>query len=304
MADAVQKGLEFVAVTDHDIVNREATMLLERAGIASCEAVEVSARDYDREHSLHLTFYAKQISARTDVILQGIRDGRTAKIRAQCELLSGNGFHISLADLIVFAHEHRMSTDSISNGHIATFIIQNPENLKVAAKIIGREITGRADFIQTFLKEFSPFREIGYSKVPDYEPSIALVGELARENHAVVSVAHPNFTFEKYGEIAEFESRMTKYAELGIRAIEINPFANATWIESIQRTANRVGMILTFGSDSHGEADERHQGLGGIHALAQANPQIVQKSMDQLISAIRQEDIEYRRNAIWYGLPA
>lgn len=255
----MRKGLEFVAVTDHDIVNREATILLERAGIASCEAVEISARDYDREHSLHLTFYARQISARTDEILQGIRDGRTAKIRAQCELLSGNGFHISLADLIVFAHSHRMSTDSISNGHIATFLIQNPENLRIAAKIIGREIIGRADFIQTFLKEFSPFREIGYIKVPDYEPSVELVSELARENHAIVSVAHPNFTFEKYGEIAEFASRMTTYAELGINAIEINPFANQVWMDAILRTADRVGMILTFGSDSHGEADERHQ---------------------------------------------
>lgn len=70
VADAVEKRLEFVAVTDHDIVNREAKTLLERAGIASCESVEVSARDYGREHSLHLTMYAREINTRTDAILQ------------------------------------------------------------------------------------------------------------------------------------------------------------------------------------------------------------------------------------------
>ncbi len=304
VADAVKKQLEFVAVTDHDIVNREAKILLERAGIASCESVEVSARDYTREHSLHLTFYAREINARTDAILQSIRDGRTEKIQAQCELLASNGFDIHLGDLIAFAHQYRMSTDSISNGHLATFIMSNPENRRLANAIAGREIDGRADFIQTFLKEFSPFKKVGYVKVPDYEPSIGLVAELARENHAVVSIAHPNFTFEKYGEISEFESRMGEYADIGITAVEINPFANGEWLDSVRKTSERVGMILTFGSDSHGEADERHQGLGGLHSISQSNPQLVQCSMDQLLSIIRQEDVANRRNALKYGLPA
>lgn len=246
VAEAVGKNLEFVAVTDHDLVNREAKALLEKNGIASCESVEISARDYDREHSLHLTFYAREINARTDAILQGIRDGRVEKIRSQCELLEKNGFDIHLSDLIAFAHGLGMSTDSISNGHIGEYAMQKPHNRALATKIAGRPIVQRMEFIQAFLKDFSEFREIGYVQVRDYEPSVELVAELARENRAVVSVAHPNFTFEKHGGIEEFERRMAAYAKLGITAIEVNPFANWVWIDSIIKTADRVGMILTF----------------------------------------------------------
>lgn len=286
VADAVEKNLEFVAVTDHDLVNREAKALLENNGIASCESVEISARDYAREHSLHMTFYAQEINARTDAILQGVRDGRVEKVRAQCELLARNGFEISLTDLILFSHSLGMSTDSITNGHIAEFAMQSVQNRKLASKIAGRTISSRIEFIQAFLKDFSEFKEIGYVKVPDYEPSVELVAELVRENRAVVSVAHPNFTFEKYGGIEEFEKRMTVYAKLGITAIEVNPFASWVWIDSIIRTADRVGMILTFGSDSHGEEDARHLGLGQLHRIARMAPQIVQESMERVVETI------------------
>jgi histidinol phosphatase-like PHP family hydrolase len=304
VADAVEKRLEFVAVTDHDIVNREAKILLERFGVASCESVEISARDYGRKHSLHLTFYAREINARTDAVLRGIREARTGKIAAQCELLASHGFAICLADLVIFAHRYRMSTDSISNGHIAAFVMLDPANRRLASAIAGREIANRADFIQSFLKEFSPFRNVGFAKVPDYEPTVVLVSELARDNRAVVSVAHPNFTFEKFGEIAEFESRMGEYAELGISAVEINPFADAAWLASVRTTADRVGMMLTFGSDSHGEIDERHRGLGGLHEIAITDPRLVQDSMDRLLSAISGRNASDRRNALKYGLPA
>lgn len=287
VADAVEKNLEFVAVTDHDFVNREAKVLLEANGIASCESVEISARDYEREHSLHLTFYAREINARTDAILQGVRDGRVQKVRAQCELLAKNGFHISLDELIDFSHGLGMSADSITNGHIAEFAMGSEHNRKLAAKIAGRRISSRIEFIQAFLKDFSTFKEIGYVKVPDYEPSIELVAELARENRAVVSVAHPNFTFEKYGGIEEFEKRMEVYAKLGISAIEVNPFANWVWIDSVIKTAERTGMILTFGSDSHGEEDARHLGLGQLHRIARMAPQMVQESMERVVGIIR-----------------
>lgn len=197
-----------------------------------------------------------------------------------------------------------MSTDSISNGHIATFVMLNPKNRRLANAISGREIAGRAEFIQAFLKEFSEFKKVGYVKVPDYEPSIELVAELARENHAVVSVAHPNFTFEKYGGIPEFEARMGAYAEMGIAAVEVNPFAEADWLDSVRKTSDRVGILLTFGSDSHGEADERHRGLGGLHEIASTEPWLVQESMDRLLSVISGRNIADRRNALKYGLPA
>ncbi|MFZ4462059.1 MAG: PHP domain-containing protein [Patescibacteria group bacterium] len=67
------RKLEFVAVTDHDYVNKTATQLLKANGIESCEAAEISARDYENKHSLHITFYAKHISDRTIKILDSVR---------------------------------------------------------------------------------------------------------------------------------------------------------------------------------------------------------------------------------------
>jgi hypothetical protein len=88
---------------------------------------------------------------------------------------------------------------------------------------------------------------------------------------------------------------MKKYATMGIRGIEVNPFANEEWIQAIKKTTNAVGAILTFGSDSHGEEDPRHMGLGGLHAISQGEPLLVQNSMDQLMSIILQKDIVANR---------
>ena len=291
VAKAVKAKLELVIITEHDLVNRDGKRLLQKHGIRSFDGVEISARDYTHKHSLHLPFYAEHISSRVDTALASIRMGRIGKVKAQCEKLEKNGFLISYMRLEDFALRNRMSPDCVTNYHLAGCLLSEPHNHERIKQICGRDVTDQGAFIRLFLKDFSKYRDIGYAPVSDYEMSIEDVVDHARKDHAVVSVAHPNFTFLPQGEIAGFEQRMPEYAKLGIQGIEVNSCANDAWITSIQATAARLNMILTFGSDSHGDADDQHQSLGNLHPIATAEPRLVEGAMDQLLAIILGKDI-------------
>lgn len=210
---AVARKLELVIVTDHDRVNREARALLEKAGIASLDGVEISTKDYDSEHSLHVLLYADSISSRTEQVLAAVRSGREEKVRRQCELLRKNGFPITFEELALHAERSRIGIDCLTNGHISHFLLQSEEARKRAAEIAGRPVETKTDFIWAFLKEKSDFPEVGHVQVAEYEPGIGEITALAKRDGGLLSVAHPNFSFSRYGGLTAFESRMRKYSQ-------------------------------------------------------------------------------------------
>ncbi|MFZ4462061.1 MAG: hypothetical protein ACOYN2_06280 [Patescibacteria group bacterium] len=95
---------------------------------------------------------------------------------------------------------------------------------------------------------------------------------------------------------------MAQYKKLGITGIELNPFANAAWLESVVNTARRTDLILTFGSDSHGKSDETHHELGDIHSIAHESPLLIQGSMDRFLSHIHGLDVPRRRFQLDHGV--
>lgn len=79
---------------------------------------------------------------------------------------------------------------------------------------------------------------------------------------------------------------MEDFAKKGITGIEVNPFADEKWLNSVINTAKRTNMILTFGSDSHGITDDTHNALGDIHSIVTGHPSLVQNSMHDLLTHI------------------
>ena len=62
----------------------------------------------------------------------------------------------------------------------------------------------RNTFIKRALSKSGDFAHIGsIQNLPPYEPSVELCGELATENNALLSIAHPNHTFR---DIEEFQT--------------------------------------------------------------------------------------------------
>lgn len=118
-------------------------------------------------------------------------------------------------------------------------------------------------FLHKCLKDQREYSWIGGIKVPKYEPSIELCGELAHENNALLSIAHPNFTFD--ADMDRFDEIVVPYVEAGVRGIEINSAASRDWVETILRVQKRYDLILTFGSDCHFKpisGDGKHNELG------------------------------------------
>lgn len=76
-------GLDFIACTDHDIVNTELPSIAQVAGIMSVHGVEISAYEPESDKHLHITCYAERFSNRVHAIMESTRQGRWVKIQSQ-----------------------------------------------------------------------------------------------------------------------------------------------------------------------------------------------------------------------------
>lgn len=111
------------------------------------------------------------------------------------------------------------------------------------------------------LSKTGDFSHIGaIDNLPPYEPSVELCGEVAKENHAVLSIAHPNHTFKS---LEEFSTLVPGYVDKGVNALEIHISTPPEWINLILETKKKYNLLLTFGSDCHFEKISAKHGMIG-----------------------------------------
>ncbi|MDD5376542.1 MAG: hypothetical protein PHH16_00325 [Candidatus Gracilibacteria bacterium] len=261
VATAMGRDIELLVNTDHDIVNTRTPELAKEAGIMSFEGVEISAYEPSSDKHLHITCYAQKFSGRIHEILTHTRDGRKGKITRQLERLRENGFDIDTDRFFQRFGSQGVNTDNLSNSHLTEYIFESPENVAHIEHLTGEKLE-YSMFLRECLKKEGKHAWIGGVEVPVYEPSVESCGELARENSALLSIAHPNFTFED--DIDRFDKIIMPYIEAGVRGIEINAAAPRMWVETILRVRDRYDLILTFGSDCHFKpsGDGKHNELG------------------------------------------
>jgi hypothetical protein len=89
--------------------------------------------------------------------------------------------------------------------------------------------------------------------------------DFRKSNGAILSIAHPNFTF-KWG-IEEFEKVLPDYVEKWVNAVEINSKATSEWIDAIFKAKSRFNLLLTMWSDNHGigRVDDKHTDLWSLN---------------------------------------
>jgi predicted metal-dependent phosphoesterase TrpH len=273
-------GLGLVTVTDHDTVNRDAAAALREAGIATCEAVEVSARDARAGHDLHVLCYAHGVSERIWRLLApvaGDRGGWEAKL-AELRLM---GFRGTMEGLEDWKRKNGCRGVTCTR-HFRAYLFGEPGNADLARRLaraedLRRRIAGRTGLEKKFLEVATPaaFHRLLWSDdAPlatsgkrENRPKVDLeaLAAAARASGAFLSVAHPNFSFKKFGGPEGWAARLDRYAELGIEGVELNPFAKPEWVAAIREQAEKRGLIVTFGSDSHGPRDSTHGTLGELH---------------------------------------
>ena len=122
LKQAQQKGLEFIALTDHDHISGIFQEKAQEMWIKSTQSVEISARNYQHGKSLHLTCYAKEFSQDVSDILDWIRQSKKDNLAIQLQSLQKSGFDIDLASLQSFADSMKRPIEGINKFDIAKIL--------------------------------------------------------------------------------------------------------------------------------------------------------------------------------------
>ncbi len=273
---AKKKGLEFIALTDHDHISGEFQQKAQNIWIESTQSVEISARNYQHEKSLHLTCYAKEFSQDVFDILDWVRESKKNNLKVQIESLQKSGFQVSLEDLQDFAQQMKRPIEAMNKFDIARILYENPENKKIWISLNnGKDVWLVEFYLQYFKRTWEKFSTF-WILVPEYEPSLEVCKQIKEKNNAILSMAHPNFTFKK--DIQTFVTTIEHYIQTAwISAVEINSRASKEWIKVIQQVAEKYWLFITFWSDNHGIGikDEKHADFGNL------NPNITAEFIQQ-----------------------
>ncbi|EKE27545.1 MAG: hypothetical protein ACD_3C00194G0005 [uncultured bacterium (gcode 4)] len=246
IALAKQKGAGFIACTEHDIINTEFPKLAQEAGFKSVEAVEISWIDLKYDKHLHLTCYAQKFSQEVHNILDSSRAWRQDKMRAQISLLQTHWFAIDWENFLEFYKVRWVNVDNFNSSHLSSYIYMQNSNISLIEKLTWEKLD-RDSFIKKCLKDEWKYSWVWAVKISEYEPSLEKCSKMAKDNNAILSLAHPNFKLTQ----EEFRERIAYFLDLGINAVEINAKASKSWVDLILEYREKYGFILTFWSDCH-----------------------------------------------------
>ena len=224
---AVERGMRLIALTDHDSVDgvAEAAAAAKETGVALIPGVELSC---EGELEVHLLGYGMDASApawrRFFDALQRERRERALRVVA---LLREMGYAIDeRAVTDVSAH-------SVSRAHIAQALM--------AARVVG-------SVKEAFSRLLSPGR-------PAYLPrpplALAEAASLMRAERVAPVLAHPGLLRMTESAV---EQRVRAWREQGLMGIEVyHPYHTPAQIRRLDRLARSLGLLVTGGSDAHGE---------------------------------------------------
>lgn len=267
---ASQKGVEFLCITDHDIASDSLIPLIQSAWIATVPSVEISSQNsYNDRKSLHLTYYSRGTSTQIQDIISNTRRSKKDLIALQLLHLQKLWFFIDLEEFYTQLKDMGRQDDGLSKYDIARYVASKEENLK---RLWELWCTGggkvHTQFYTRCLKRKWELYGTYAVEVDDYEPEVEVLGQIRVSQDAILSIAHPNFSFSKEG-ITGFLEIFPQYKELWVNAVEINTRATKKWIEAVVSLKDRFPDVqITFWSDCHqiGKPDEKHGDLGFSNA--------------------------------------
>lgn len=271
--EAKRLALDFIVLTDHDIITpQEFQLSLTAADIQTCDAVEISARNYDLDKSLHLVSYAKIFHESLHEVLQSSRDAKMQMKWGQFDrMIYEFWFEGSREDFDAFMKQLWRKVETSNKYDISRYFFSLKANAQKMRDILWDlldwdDVVARF-YEECFKREGKLYETYGF-EVPDYEPSVEqVVDEVVCSAGGIVSLAHPNVTFNenKWG-IAEFERTIGNYVEKWVNGIEINTMASRDWVESIWEICKKYKLVLTFWSDCHmiwyDWQDKKHSSIG------------------------------------------
>ena len=259
LLEAKRLGLNFLALTDHDRISPpEFQQSLRDWGIMTCDGVEISARNFDLDKSLHLVSYANIFKQSLHDVLDSTITWKVKMYEGQIDKLikvwlSGNleGFELYMR------RNHGRWLRSANKWFLAHYMHRVPWNKKKMQDILWELLWESKDVVWLFysecLKREGNLYDTYWYESDEYEPSVeCAVNEVVDKSWGIISMAHPNVTFDdKKWWIKEFQRTFPDYVEKWINGVEINTMASSEWVKAILEVQREHDLILTFWSDCH-----------------------------------------------------
>lgn len=234
---AKKKGLKYIAISDHDTMHGvpAAIKLGEKMGIQVVPAVETTAIDVKRGRSVHILGYFPKYPHRLEGLLSTTLHNRRQQKLAIISKIQ------ELYPLVELEHIQRYSrkSQSIYESHI----MQTMCDLGYTNTAIG-----------SLMDELISRKGSCYA--PSNYPTVDEVIDGMHKAKAVIVIAHPE-QFDSF-DLAEELARAHK-----IHGLELDhPRNHELGREKIRNLAEEYGLILTGGSDFHGQYTKSPNTIG------------------------------------------
>jgi predicted metal-dependent phosphoesterase TrpH len=227
VARAAAAGLTTISVTDHDTVAAiaEATDVAAIAKIRVVPGIEITAVDQERDVHM-LGYFFDPASATLAALLERQRALRVSRVREIAARLDVLGMPVDVETVLRSAAARPGSS------------VGRPQ--------LARELT-KAGYVSSVQEAFDAWLAAGRPAfVPRTGPSPATVVEAVHEAGGVASMAHPGVTGR--------DDLIRPLVDRGLDAIEVYHSDHSPQEEqSYQGIARQLGILVTGGSDFHGE---------------------------------------------------
>ena len=271
--EAARKGINTIAIADHDTIDAYTEELFEYAKSKNIEiitAVEIST-EIDR-CGIHVLGYNIDVNdQKFRQELYNLRNNRHIYLHDVAEKLRELGYKIN--------EEKLDKIDAVTKAHIAQNIVDNPENANLLISTFGY-IPKRGEYIETIMNEGCP----AYVKRKGISPVQA--AKMIRMAGGKVVLAHP-VAYEYIDNLQEEDIAkiVDEMKPDGIEANYIYITRDGKKIDDTEKWNNfakKRNLFTTIGSDFHNKDDKRKKmGLIGDITL---DEQTVNEIIKQLLS--------------------
>jgi len=228
---AMTKGLDAVAITDHDTFSH-ASRIPSDAGIKIITGIEISAIHRETGTRAHMLGYNIEKPGIITAYTQPLLEARSKNSEKQAAILIREGYKLDMDKLA------RAGGKYLYKSHIMDQLVETGQASEIFGEFFKRVFRngGICDFDIEYIDVFEAVRAI-------------------KEAGGLAVLAHPGQQRNLY--------LIQALAGHGLDGIELNHHANSPENRTtILDYANRYGLFLTGGSDYHGRFESHHFGIG------------------------------------------
>jgi len=231
---ARNNGVETIAITDHDTIDglTDGIKYARTRDFDLIPGIEFSI-DYP-SGSLHLVgLYIDHKNVRLREVLHGLNILRDTRASRMVDDLNKFGINITIEEV-----EQEAKGGAVGRPHFARVLVRK----------------GYANKTKEIFEKFLVSGKPGYVK----KDKISLVDAVSviKEAGGIPIIAHPiSLNFKNF---KEFESILPEFIEHGIAGIEVYAaMHSATEVDAFRTIALRNNLLMSGGSDFHGDKDEK-----------------------------------------------